>query len=102
MIRVLLCRTPKLRTPSNLLIVALAVSDFVMMIDQQEVPGELMARDKARSIYEGIVRQKKDPALMEYVGYGLFKTSVFPMAIGEERDISIRYTQVLERKLLPE
>lgn len=75
------------------------VSDFVMMIDQQEVPGELMARDKARSIYEGIVRQKKDPALMEYVGYGLFKTSVFPMAIGEERDISIRYTQVLERKL---
>lgn len=75
------------------------VSNFVMMIDGQEVPGELMEKDKARAIYEGIVRAKKDPALMEYVGYGLFKTSVFPMAIGEERDITIRYTQVLDRKL---
>lgn len=75
------------------------VSNFVMMIDGQEVTGELMEKEKARQIYEGIVRAKKDPALMEYVGYGLFKTSVFPMAIGEERDITIRYTQVLDRKL---
>ena len=54
------------------------VQNFMMMVDGVEVPGQLLEKDKAKSIYEGIVRRKRDPALMEYVGYGLFKTSVFP------------------------
>lgn len=75
------------------------VQNFMMMVDGVEVPGELLEKDKAKEIYEGIVRRKKDPALMEYVGYGLFKTSVFPVPMGKERDITVRYTQVCERKL---
>ena len=75
------------------------VQNFMMMVDGVEVPGELLEKDKAKSIYEGIVRRKRDPALMEYVGYGLFKTSVFPVPVGKERDITVRYTQVCDRKL---
>jgi Ca-activated chloride channel homolog len=75
------------------------VQNFMMMVEGVEVPGELLEKDKAKSIYEGIVRRKRDPALMEYVGYGLFKTSVFPVPVGKERDITVRYTQVCDRKL---
>jgi Ca-activated chloride channel family protein len=75
------------------------VQNFMMMVDGKEVPGKLLPKDEAQRIYEGIVRRKRDPALMEYVGYGLFKTSVFPIAIKEERDITVRYTQVCDRKL---
>ncbi len=75
------------------------VQNFMMMVNGQEIPGKLMKQEEARSIYEEIVRRKRDPALMEYVGYGLFKTSVFPIAIGEERDITVRYTQICDRHL---
>ena len=75
------------------------VQNFMMMVDGVEVPGELLEKDKAKSIYEGIVRRKRDPALMEYVGYGLFKTSVFPVPVGKERDITVRIPQVCDRKL---
>ena len=36
---------------------------------------------------------------MQYAGYGLFKTSVFPIAVGEEREISVQYTQLCKRKM---
>ena len=73
------------------------IQNLVMMVDGQEITAQLLEAKEARAIYNGIVQKKKDPALMEFAGYGLFKTSVFPMAIGSERNISIRYTQVCEK-----
>ena len=75
-----------------------AVQNFVLMVDGKEVPGQLLSRDDARTIYEGIVRRKQDPALMEYAGYGLFKTSVFPVPAGRTRTISLKYTVMCTRK----
>jgi hypothetical protein len=60
-------------------------------------PVELLKADDARKIYQDIVRQKKDPDLLEYVGYGLYKTSVFPMPPGKERKILIHYTTVCRK-----
>lgn len=75
------------------------VQNFMMMVNGKEVPGVLMKQEEARGIYEEIVRRKRDPALMEYAGYGLFKTSVFPIQVGEERTITVRYTQVCDRNM---
>lgn len=75
------------------------VQNFMMMVNGKEIPGVLMKQEEARGIYEEIVRRKRDPALMEYAGYGLFKTSVFPIQVGEERNISVRYTQVCDRNM---
>lgn len=75
-----------------------AVQDFVLMVDGKEVPGKLLPNDEARSIYEGIVRRKKDPALMEYAGYGLYRTSVFPVPVNGTRTITLRYTMVCSQK----
>ncbi|MGH7673344.1 MAG: VWA domain-containing protein, partial [Gemmatimonadales bacterium] len=52
---------------------------------------------QARAIYESIVRQKRDPALIELVGQGLIRARVFPINSGETRKITLRYTQLLDR-----
>ena len=56
-----------------------AVQNFVLLVDGRELPGRLMNKDEARRIYEEIVRTKRDPALLEYMGRGLYRTSVFPI-----------------------
>src|SRR5262245_65917704 len=48
-----------------------AVQNFVLLVDGRELPGRLMAKDEARRIYEEIVRTKREPALLEYMGRGL-------------------------------
>jgi Ca-activated chloride channel family protein len=49
------------------------------MVGGREMPGRLIGRDEARRIYEEIVRRRRDPALLEYMGRDLFQTSVFPV-----------------------
>ncbi|MCP4782058.1 MAG: VWA domain-containing protein [Fuerstiella sp.] len=73
-----------------------AINGLTLIVDGKELPGELKAKDQARREYEAIVRKQKDPALLEYVGQGLFRTSVFPIPAGQERRVEIRYTQLLK------
>jgi len=48
-----------------------SISSFSMFIGDTELKGTVLDKDEARKIYEEIVRQKKDPALLEYVGSAL-------------------------------
>ena len=72
-----------------------AVSDFVLYIDGKPVKAELLAKDRARSIYEGIVRSMQDPALLEYVGTRAFQVRVFPIPPKGERRIQLEYAQII-------
>jgi Ca-activated chloride channel family protein len=72
-----------------------AISSFDMWVDGQKLEGRLLDRDQARAIYEDIVRQQRDPALLEYVGRGAFQASIFPIPPGGERRIELTYSQVL-------
>ena len=74
-----------------------AIQNFVLMVDGKELPGRLLPKDEARRIYEEIVRTKRDPALLEYMGRGLFRTSVFPIPPGADRKVTLRYTQLCKR-----
>jgi Ca-activated chloride channel homolog len=62
----------------------------------QELRGEMMDADRARSIYESIVRAQRDPALIELIGRGMVRARVFPIEPGQTRRITLRYTQVLD------
>ena len=44
------------------------INKFTMEINGKQVEAELLAADKARGIYEDIVRKLRDPALLEYAG----------------------------------
>jgi Ca-activated chloride channel homolog len=73
------------------------IQSFVLLVDGREWPGRLLPRDEARRIYEEIVRSKRDPALLEYMGRGLYRTSVFPIPPGADRKVTMRYTQLCKR-----
>src|SRR5467141_1813758 len=72
-------------------------SSYSLWQGDQELRGEAMDAAQARAIYEAIVRQKRDPALIELAGQGLIRARVFPIAPGETRKITLKYTQLLDR-----
>ncbi|HEX2251943.1 MAG TPA: VIT domain-containing protein [Thermoanaerobaculia bacterium] len=72
-------------------------SNFSLYQGDLELRGETMDAERARGIYEEIVRRQKDPALIELVGHGLVRARIFPIEPGQRRKITLRYTQVLER-----
>ncbi len=72
-----------------------AIGEFNMVVDGQTFEGQIMRKEEARAIYESIVRQQRDPALLEYVGRDLFQARIFPIPPGGERKIELTYSQVL-------
>ena len=72
-------------------------SDVSLFQGEEELKGETMDARTARTIYEEIVRRHRDPALIELAGHGLLRARVFPIAAGETRMMTLRYTQVLAR-----
>lgn len=75
-----------------------AVSDLQMKVNDMVLEGRVMAADEARAIYEAIVRQQRDPALLQYIGQGLFQTNVFPIPPGETRAVQLTYTQLISQE----
>ncbi|HEV2294887.1 MAG TPA: VIT domain-containing protein [Tepidisphaeraceae bacterium] len=73
-----------------------AIDKFSMDIDGKEMEAELLPADKARAIYEDIVRRHKDPALLEYVGKGAFKVRIFPIEPNSTKRVRLKYTQLLK------
>lgn len=71
------------------------IKDFRMDINGKMVNAELLDANKARQIYEDIVRQIKDPALLEYTGQGIFKVRIFPIEPRSNKKVSISYREVL-------
>ena len=69
-----------------------AFQDLKLSINGEMVSGETMSSDRARQIYEEIVRRQRDPALLEWMGYGLLRARIFPIAPGEEKKVT--YTVV--------
>jgi Ca-activated chloride channel family protein len=75
-----------------------AVDRMTLMIDGKEHPAKLLDAGEARRMYEEIVRKNRDPALLEWMGTGLFKTSVFPVPAGASRTVSLRYSQLCRKQ----
>ena len=73
-----------------------AISEFIMWVDGVPVEGNILPADQARKIYEDIVRERRDPALLEYVGRGAVQARIFPIPAGGSRKIELEYSQVLQ------
>ena len=75
-----------------------AIDRMTLLVDGREMPAKLLSADEARRTYEAIVRKNRDPALLEWVGTGMFKTSVFPVPPGAKRTVSLRYVQLCRKQ----
>jgi Ca-activated chloride channel homolog len=73
------------------------INEFIMYDEKgNPLKAELLNSDQARQIYEDIVRQMKDPAILEYLGTGAFRARIFPILPWGEKRIQIQYTEVLK------
>ena len=68
---------------------------FSMFVGEVEQQGKIMGRDEARKLYESIVRQRKDPALLEYVDRNTFRARVFPIPANGDKRIKLEYTELV-------
>ncbi|MDR1290818.1 MAG: VWA domain-containing protein, partial [Planctomycetaceae bacterium] len=73
-----------------------AINSMTLLVNGKEYDAKLLDAKSARKTYEDIVRRNQDPALLEWIGNGMFKTSVFPIPAGESRVVNLKYTQLLK------
>ena len=72
-----------------------AVSQLTMWVNGQSIEAKILEKEEARDIYDAIVRQLRDPALLEYVDSNAIQANIFPIPPYDERLIEITYSQVL-------
>lgn len=73
-----------------------SVTSFTLRAGDRVLEGRMLDKEEARRIYESIVRRRRDPALLEYVGGSLFRASVFPIPPHKERILTLKYAEVLK------
>lgn len=72
-----------------------SIAGFGMWIGDELVEADVVERERARQIYEDILRRKKDPGLLEWAGGNVFQARVFPIEPHAEKRVRLVYTEVL-------
>jgi hypothetical protein len=72
-----------------------SLSRLAMYVDGNLMEDGMVERDYARQVYETILYQQRDPALLEWVDGTTFKMRVFPLEPRQEKRIILSYTQKL-------
>jgi Ca-activated chloride channel family protein len=65
--------------------------------DAAEPTARILPKEEARRIYNQIVAKVRDPALLEFVGYNLLRTSVFPVPANGTQRLRVTYEHLLKR-----
>lgn len=72
-----------------------AINNSALSMGDQMVEGTLRNAAEAQSIYESIVNQRRDPALLRFAGENLYEARVFPIPPNQERRLKFSYTQMV-------
>ncbi|MHC4788188.1 MAG: VIT and vWA domain-containing protein, partial [Planctomycetota bacterium] len=72
-----------------------ALTDFAMYINGKRQSGEVLEADRARQIYQDIVRRLRDPGLLEYLDAGLLRMRVFPIEPHSATTVEVTYAHTL-------
>ena len=72
------------------------ITGLAMEIDGRMVEGELIERQRAERIYDQIVDEMRDPALLTWEAGNVFKLRVFPIEPTAHKRVVIRYVSPLK------
>ncbi|MGE0757782.1 MAG: VIT domain-containing protein [Pirellulaceae bacterium] len=75
-----------------------AIERVTFLVDGREFDAKLLTAEEARRIYERHVRRNRDPALVEWIGTGMFQTSVFPVPAGASRTVTLKFSQLCRQQ----
>lgn len=71
------------------------VRSFTFAGSGSEPSAKLLPKAEAKRIYQSIVSKLKDPALLEFAGYNLVRSSVFPVAARGKQRVRLVYEHIL-------
>ncbi len=60
------------------------------------ITAKVLPKEEARRIYQQLVSKIRDPALVEFIGYNLIRSSVFPVEARGKQKIRLTYDHLLE------
>ncbi|MBI4879907.1 MAG: VWA domain-containing protein [Planctomycetes bacterium] len=72
-----------------------ALTGLALELGDQRLEGFLAERMIARRAYDAIVRQKRDPALVEQIGRSAFRLSVFPVLPDQPTVVELTWIEAL-------
>lgn len=73
------------------------VRRFAFDGEAAEPTAKLLPKSEAASTYRAIVARVRDPALLEFAGHDLIRSSVFPVPAGGTQKIRVTYDHLLPR-----
>ncbi|HEX6883928.1 MAG TPA: VIT and VWA domain-containing protein [Planctomycetota bacterium] len=77
-----------------------AVADgLTLTVNGVVMAGEVLGAGEARGIYEDIVRRRRDPALLEYLGRGCLRARIFPIPPRGEAQVDVSFRALLPERL---
>jgi len=71
------------------------VNAFAFEGSASEPTAQVLPKDEARRLYNAIVAKVRDPALLEFAGYNLIRSSVFPIGPGQTQKVRLSYEHLL-------
>ncbi len=74
------------------------ITDLVLWIGDKRIQGLIMEKEEARRVYDDIVRQRIDPALIEQLTPNKFRLSIFPFPAQGSRRVEFEYMQLLDAR----
>ena len=71
------------------------VRAFTFQGAASEAVAQVLPGEEARKTYNAIVAKIRDPALLEFAGYNLVRSSVFPVDAGGTQKVRLTYEHIL-------
>lgn len=71
------------------------VRGFTFQGGGKEPTARVLPRDEAKATYAAIVAKIRDPALLEFAGYDLVRSSLFPVSAGGSQTVRLTYEHLL-------
>ena len=68
---------------------------FIFAGSASEPTAKILPKAEAQSVYRSIVSKLKDPALLEFAGFNLVRSSVFPVAAQGTQRVRLIYEHIL-------
>ena len=75
-----------------------SVNEFAMWVNGKKVTGELVSAADAKSMYTKVVRQTRNPALLDHLGSDMLRLKIFPIQANADQKISVRFTSVAKKE----
>lgn len=67
------------------------VTGLTLLNGKTELVGEIYDKEQALAIYQKIVSQMRDPALLEYAGRSTYRARVFPVPPGQRQTLELHF-----------